>query len=132
MNIPDGMVWTSVPTMAAIGGWALRQFVLSVKAPTPDPPPAIAAAPPAASPNPPAAPGHNPEDMSVRDYRILSKLLIEDFNGRYMPATELRGLLANIMQRLDRGGERFDNIEEKVSGIEQRLAGIHPRKEAHP
>jgi hypothetical protein len=72
MNIPDPMVYASIPLMGTALVWLGRQFVLSV------------------SPKPKGLKAGTMPDITVRTYQQISSLMKQELDGVYMPAKETR------------------------------------------
>ena len=97
MNVPDGAVWASIPTIGVCLAWMAKSYILEIT-----------------GRNQRNGRKHNALSaeegtdenpvlsMTVRQYREFSDFLVQELNGRY--------LVAN--------GERFKSVEAKLDGLQ--------------
>lgn len=94
MQIPDSIVFASIPIVTGSLLWAAKQFVKDNQGEK-------------GERGERGEQGRAAPGITVRDYKELSEMLINIFNGRYMLATESR--------------ERFENLERKIDNINEHL-----------
>jgi hypothetical protein len=103
MNIPDPMVYASLPILGGAAVWIGQQFVQSVIFRNRD--------------DPKTSPERRERlsAMTVQDYRQISELLKQELNGRYMFAKEARERFGGIENKIEHLGEDMKAfISERV------------------
>ena len=111
MNIPDPVVYVSIPSTIAGLIWAGRQFVYQTVGKQGNQ--GIQG-----DQGPEGPPGHDAFDMTVRDYKILSEQLVKELNGRYMLANESRERFMALEGKID------DSLTQMRSTLTSRTSYI--------
>jgi hypothetical protein len=95
MNIPDGMVWASVPTVGGCLLWMAKHYIQDVSK---------------GEKGDKGNQGNQGEpglDMSVRNFKELADFLVVQLNGRYLLASEFREQHNSLVMKID-------NIQETL------------------